>query len=261
MCGIFGFSLNRPVQTSGVFRVLQKLETNQLPQEPLPVGGYGAGVAVLLEDGNVLVKKLGEIDGSPAERLPEIVDVKDASVLLGHVRMPSPEFMKTARYIETAQPYVVARNPDLTVVSVHNGKMENYKDLRSKLGSDHVFESEKFELIDSEVIPHYFEEMVSETEDIGETLYSYFCSLQGSNAIAILQLGEEDSFLHLIHKKKTRGLIVWKNERGEVIFCTRKTPVLEEFGDIIKKGRFREKVEIQYHENVGLVLSFPLALR
>jgi glucosamine 6-phosphate synthetase-like amidotransferase/phosphosugar isomerase protein len=169
--------------------------------------------------------------------------------------------MKTARHTETAQPYIVARNPDLTVVSVHNGKIENYKDIRSKLGSDHVFESEKFELIDSEVVPHYFEEMVSETEDIAETLYSYFCSLQGSNAIALLQLGEEDSFLQLIHKKKTRGLVVWKNDRGEVIFCTRKTPVIEEFGDIIKKGRFREKVEIQYHEDIGLVLSFPLALR
>jgi len=57
MCGIFGFSFNKPVQTSRAFRVLQKLETSQLPQEPLPVGGYGAGVAVLLEDGNVLVKK------------------------------------------------------------------------------------------------------------------------------------------------------------------------------------------------------------
>jgi hypothetical protein len=111
------------------------------------------------------------------------------------------------------------------------------------------------------VVPHNFEEMVSETQDIAETLYGYFCSLQGSNAIAILQLGEEDSFLHLIHKKETRGLTVWKNDRGEVIFCTRKTPVIEEFGEIIKKGRFREKVEIQCHENIGLILSFPLALR
>jgi glucosamine 6-phosphate synthetase-like amidotransferase/phosphosugar isomerase protein len=261
MCGIFGFSLSKPVQMNKVFRILQKLETEKLPEEKLPLGGYGAGVAVLLEDGNVLVEKVGKVDGSPAKRLPEIVDVKNASVLLGHVRMPSPEFMKTAHYTETAQPYIVARNPDLTVVSIHNGKMENYKEVRSKLGSDHVFDSEKSQLIDSEVIPHYFEEMISETEDTSETLYSYFCKLQGSNAIALLQIGEEDSFLHLIHKKKTRGLNVWKNDKNEVIFCSRKTPVLDEFSEILKSGSFREKVDIGYHEDVGLVLSFRLSTR
>lgn len=258
MCGIFGFSLRKTVRMDKVFRVLQKLEVDQLPEEPLPLGGYGAGVAVLLEDGNVLVKKVGQIDGSPAKRLPEMVDVEKTSVLLGHVRMPSPEFMKTARHIETAQPYIVARNPELTVVSVHNGKMENYKEIRANLASDHVFESEKFGLIDSEVIPHFFEEMVSETEDMTKALYSYFCSLQGPNALAILQLGEENSFVHLIHKKRTRGLVVWKNDRGELIFCSRRKPVIQEFDEIIKKGRFKEKVTIAYHEDAGLILSCPL---
>jgi glucosamine 6-phosphate synthetase-like amidotransferase/phosphosugar isomerase protein len=261
MCGIFGFSFDKPVRIDRAFKVLQKLEIDQLPQEPLPVGGYGAGVAVLLEDGNVLVNKIGAINGSPAKRLPEIVEIKDAAVLLGHVRMPSPEFKNTAHHTETAQPYIVARNPDLTIASVHNGKMENYKDVRSKLGSDHIFESEKYELIDSEVIPHYFEEMISEKEDVAETLYAYFCSLQGSNAIAILQLAEEESFLHLINKKKTRGLVVWENSNGEVIFCSRKSPVAEEFGEIVAKGKFKEKAEILYHEDVGLVLSFPLISR
>jgi len=258
MCGIFGFSFDKPVHVDRAFRVLQRLEVDQLPQEPLPVGGYGAGIAVLLEDGNVLVKKVGAVEGSPSKRLPEIVEVEDASVLLGHVRMPSQEFMKTARYTETAQPYVVTRSPDLTVVSVHNGKMEDYKDVRSKLGRDHIFDSEKYELIDSEVIPHYFEEMVSENEDVSETLYAYFCNLRGSNAIALLQLNEEESFLHLINKKKTRGMVVWENDKGEVIFCSRKSPVLDEFGELVKKGKFREKAEILYHEDVGLVLSFPL---
>jgi glucosamine 6-phosphate synthetase-like amidotransferase/phosphosugar isomerase protein len=144
MCGIFGFSLRKPVSMNKVFKVLQKLEVSQLPQEPRPVGGYGAGVAVLLEDGNLLVEKVGKIDGSPACHLPEVVDVKDASVLLGHVRMPSPEFMGTAKFKETAQPYVVERDPGVTVASVHNGKMENYEEVRKKFGAGHVFESEKF---------------------------------------------------------------------------------------------------------------------
>ena len=90
-----------------VFRILQKLEVHQLPQEPLPLGGYGAGVAILLNDGTVLVEKVGKIDKSPAQLLPGMVKVKTASVLLGHVRMPSPEFMNTTKFKETAQPYVV----------------------------------------------------------------------------------------------------------------------------------------------------------
>jgi glucosamine 6-phosphate synthetase-like amidotransferase/phosphosugar isomerase protein len=261
MCGIFGFSLREPVSTEKVFRVLQKLEINQLPREPRPVGGYGAGVLLLLENGDLLVEKVGKVSESPARHLPKIVMAEETSVLLGHVRMPSPEFMSTARFKETAQPYVVERDPALTVASVHNGKMENYREIREKLGVGHVFESEKFELIDSEVIPHFFEEMLNERGDVTEALYGFFCALKGSNALAMLQLGEENSFMHLIHKGKTRGLTVWTNEKNEVIFCSRKTPLVEEFGKTLERGKFTEKVSIPYREDVGLVLSYSLVRR
>jgi glutamine phosphoribosylpyrophosphate amidotransferase len=241
-----------------VFRVLEKLEVHQYPQEPLPLGGYGAGVALLLEDGNVLVEKIGKVEESPAKKLAEMVKVDKISVLISHVRMPSPEFMKTAKYKETTQPYVVEREPKLTVASVHNGKIENYKEIRKTLSSAHVFESEKFELIDSEVIPHFFEETLSEKEEVTETLYSFFCALKGSGAIAILQLGEEDSFLHLLHKGKTRGLTVWANDMNEVIFSSRKEVPTEELGKLLSKGKFKEKASIAYREEAGLVLSYPL---
>jgi len=258
MCGIFGFALKRPLPTARVFRILEKLEVHQYPEEPLPLGGYGAGVALLLEDGNFLVEKVGAVDGSPAKELAKIVNVAKASVLIGHVRMPSPEFMKTAKYRETAQPYAVEREPDLTVVSVHNGKVENYREIRKTLGNAHVFETEKFELIDSEVIPHFFEETLSEKEDVSEAVYSFFCALQGSGAIALLQLGEEDSFLHLLHKGKTRGLTVWANDMNEVVFCTRREVLRGELGDLFSKGKFREKASIAYHQEAGLALSYSL---
>ncbi len=261
MCGIFGFSMKRPASMDKVFRVLQKLEVHQLPQEPLPLGGYGAGVAILLEDGTVLVEKIGKIGKSPAQLLAGMVKVKTASVLLGHVRMPSPEFMNTAKFRETAQPYVVERNPELTVASVHNGKMENYREVRDKLSPGHVFESEKHELVDSEVIPHFFEEMFSEKEDANQALYEYFCAIKGSNTAALIQLGDENSYLHLVHKGQTRGLTVWTNEKDEIIFCSRKAPLIDEFGKILTKGEFREKVFIGYHEEAGLVLSRQLRLK
>lgn len=259
MCGIFGFALKKSLPMARVFRVLEKLEVHQYPEEPLPLGGYGAGVALLLEDGNVLVEKVGKVGDFPARKLADVVKVDKASVLIGHVRNPSPEFMKTAKYRETAQPYVVEREPDVTVVSVHNGKVENYREIRKTLVSAHVFESEKFELVDSEVIPHFFEETLSEKEDVAEALYSFFCALRGSSAIALLQLGEEDSFLHLLHKGKTRGLTVWANDMNEVIFCTRKEVLSEELGNLFSKGRFKEKASIAYREEAGLALSYSLS--
>jgi glucosamine 6-phosphate synthetase-like amidotransferase/phosphosugar isomerase protein len=259
MCGIFGFALTKPLSLAKVFRLLEKLEVHQYSYEPKPVGGYGAGVAILSNERNVILEKVGKIGDSPAECLSEIVRVDEASVLVGHVRMPSPEFMESAKFKETAQPYVVELDPNLTIVSVHNGKVKNYKELREKLGKKHAFESEKVELIDSEVIPHYFEELLNETDDIDEALYTLFCALQGSNAIAMLQIAEENAFLHLIHKGKTRGLTVWTNERNEVIFCSRKEPLIEEFSKMLAKGKFKEKISIPYREDVGLKLSYQLS--
>jgi glutamine phosphoribosylpyrophosphate amidotransferase len=167
--------------------------------------------------------------------------------------------MKTAEHKETAQPYVVEREPNLTVASVHNGKIENYNEIRKTLGSAHIFESEKFELVDSEVIPHFFEEILSEKEDITEALYSFFGVLQGSGAIAMLQLSEEDSYLHLLHKGKTRGLTVWANDKKEVIFCTRKEVLTKELGNLLSRGGFKEKASIGYREEAGLILSYRLS--
>jgi glucosamine 6-phosphate synthetase-like amidotransferase/phosphosugar isomerase protein len=257
MCGIFGFTLKRPIPMIKALTVLEKLEVHQYPNEPTPVGGYGAGVAVLDSDGSVVHWKVGKVgEVSPARQLVKIVEVGEVSVLIGHVRMPSPEFMATARFREAAQPYVVEFDPKLTVASVHNGKVENYKELRTRLGKTHVFESEKIELVDSEVIPHFFEELLSEKEDADEALYSLFCTLQGSNATGLLQVGEENAFIHLVYKGKRRGLTVWTNSRNEMVFCSRRESLTEEFGSILTKGKFREKASIEYGEDAGLKLSF-----
>jgi len=258
MCGIFGYMLSKPVPLDMVFKVLERLEVHKYSQEPNPLGGYGAGLAVLLDDGTVISQKIGSIDSSPARHLSKTWDskVSEASILISHVRMPSPEFTKTANHKETAQPYVVEFEPDLTVASVHNGKVHNYEHLRKSLGSRHVFESEKVQLVDSEVIPHYFQELLTDTGDVDEALYRLSCTLEGPSAIGMLQMNEENTFLHLIHKGKTRGLIVWTNNRNEVLFCSRKEPLTEEFRRILARGKFKEKASIRWREDAGLKLSF-----
>lgn len=263
MCGIFGFMLSKAVPIKLVFRVLEKLEVHQYPQEPNALGGYGAGLAVLLDDGSVISDKVGKVDGSPARRLARIwgSKVREASVLVSHVRMPSPEFMHSASLKETAQPYVVQFDPSLTFVSVHNGKVENYEKLRAGLGKKHVFESEKVQLIDSEIIPHYFEELLNETEDVNKALSELLCHLQGPNTISMLQVGEENSFMHFVHKGKTRGLIIWTNDHDEVVFCSRREVLADEFRKVLAQGNFKEKASIEYREDAALRLSFSRELK
>ena len=260
MCGIFGIALKNPIPITHVFRILKKTETHKYPQEKTTLGGYGAGIANLMPDGSIYWEKTGKTSTSPVASLEQIVkpNLKKTSVLLAHVRMPSPEFMNTAQYKETAQPYVVEFEPDLTVVSVHNGKMTNYKEIRAELGKEHTFESEKYELIDSEVIPHYFEEIFSEKEEIEDTLKTFFNTIQGSNTLGILQVDEENTLLHLIHKGKTRGLTIWTNQQGEVIFGSRKEPITEELAKLLKKGNFTEKISIAFHKDANLKITFPI---
>jgi len=260
MCGIFGFALKKPIALTKVFKVLEKLETHKYPQETTPLGGYGAGIAILLSDGSIFSEKVGKISTSPAASLAEMVkpNIKKASVLLAHVRMPSSEFLKTAQYKETAQPYVVEFDPNLTIVSVHNGKMENYQKIRAEMGKEHVFESEKYQLIDSEVIPHYFEEILEEEEDAEKALNSLFTTIKGRNALAMLQITEASTYLHFIHKQWTRGLTIWTNNKGEVIFTSRKEPVIEEIAKTLAKGDFTEKISIPYHKDANLKITFPI---
>lgn len=263
MCGIFGFVLKKPIAITKVFAVLEKLEVHQFPSEETPVGGFGAGVAVLMDDGSVVWEKVGkEGDVSSVKRLAETFDASEASVMVGHVRRPSPEFMGTAACREAAQPYVVERDPKVTVVSVHNGKVDNFEDLRALLGSGHVFESEKVGLIDSEVIPHVFEELLSGKQNAGEALNELFCRLRGYSAIALLQVGEEEAFMHFVHKgNRTRGLHIWTNRKGELVFCSREKPLMEEFGSLLSKGGFVRKVQVGWREDVGLVMSHPVPMK
>ena len=261
MCGIFGFVLKKPLSMTKVFAILEKLEVSQYPGEQLPVGGYGAGVAIMLDDGGVISEKVGKNADSPSGQLAQILKprISQARVLIGHVRYPSLEFMDTVKFKEAAQPYVESFEPELTIVSAHNGRVENYMELKAKLDA-HVFESEKVRLIDSEVIPHCFGALLNETEDAGQAAHKLLDSLKGKTvgSIALLQLDSENQILHLLHKGWSRGLTIWANDKGEVIFCTRPEPVLEELKETLDRGNFKEKAVIKLREEAEINLSFPL---
>src|SRR4030066_669362 len=221
MCGIFGFVMKKPLSMVKVFSVLQKLEVSKHEGEKQPVGGYGAGIAILLDDSSIFSEKVGKSEGSPVCQLADVVKSKlsEARVLVGHVRFPGAEFLDTVKFKEAAQPYVENFEPELTIVSAHNGRIENYLELKAKLKT-HVFESEKTRLIDSEVIPHYFGELLDEGLETEAAVQELLCALKGKTVgfVALLQLDEENQILHLLPKGWSRGLTVWANAKGEVIF-------------------------------------------
>jgi glucosamine 6-phosphate synthetase-like amidotransferase/phosphosugar isomerase protein len=264
MCGIFGFILNKPLSVEKVFQVLQRLETSKYPAEKTPIGGYGAGIAVLLDDSSIFSEKVGKTADSPACQLAEIVKprLSEVRVLVGHVRFPGSEFMDTVKFKEAAQPYVETFDPDATIVSAHNGRVENYMELRKKLKA-HAFESEKTKLIDSEVIPHYFDSLLIETDDVNQAVNELLCALQGKTvgSISLLHLNDESSYLHILHKGWSRGLTVWTNEKNEAIFSTRPEPVLEELKETLLRSEFKEKATIRLREDATLKLSFPITLK
>lgn len=257
MCGIFGFVLKKHVEMTTVFEVLQKLEKHQYPGEKNPVGGYGAGVAVITCSGDILLEKTGRVEGSPVEHLSKVCGIRRAAVLVGHVRLPSPQFMDTAHLRETAQPYVAQCFSMMKIVSVHNGFVENYRAVRENLRNKHVFESEKEAvLIDSEVIPHLFEELLVAEENHDVALERFFSLIEGANTISLLQVEGGLLLLHLCHKGKTRGLHVWKNNQGEVIFCSRREPLTQCFSQILAEGKFTEHVAIPYGQEGNYVETF-----
>ncbi|MEM3704178.1 MAG: hypothetical protein QXX79_07175 [Candidatus Bathyarchaeia archaeon] len=256
MCGIFGFVLKESIEIECALNVLRKLERHQYPDESKPVGGYGAGIAVLTSSGAILLEKVGKIKSSPAEQLAKNCEFNAIAVLIGHVRFPSPWFMETVRFKETAQPYVANCFSGLTVVSAHNGNVTNYKAIRERLGRKHVFESERVKLIDSEVIPHIFEELLLEKSSPEEALCALYSAIEGSNTVSLLQIEKGRLLLHLLHNGKTRGLSIWKNEKGEIIFCSRKEPLIEEFNSMLSEGKFTEQVSIPYNKEQSLKTTF-----
>src|SRR4030066_676268 len=198
MCGIFGFVMKKPLSMFKVFSVLQKLEISKYAGEKQAVGGYGAGIAVLLDDSSIFSEKVGKSESSPACQLADVVKSKltEARVLVGHVRFPGAEFLDTVKFKEATQPFVENFEPELTIVSAHNGRVENYMGLKEK-GKGHVFESEKVGLVDSEVIPHYFGELLNEAKDVDDALYELLCTMKApnnsGNSVAMFHIDKEDA--------------------------------------------------------------------
>ncbi len=165
MCGILGIVSKEPIKIKDALNRLKRLEYR----------GYdSAGIA---SASGFFLKKKGDIDS--LLKVVQGINSKD-KVIIAHTRW--------ATHGEVSD---INSHPHLDcsgeIMIVHNGIIENYKELRKHLEKrGHIFRSET----DSEVIAHLIEDEVRKGKDLKDAALQLFRKLKGTYAILILKKGE-----------------------------------------------------------------------
>lgn len=168
MCGIVGYVGSRdasPIILNG----LKSLEYR----------GYdSAGIAVLREDQSIALRRdVGKLDN-----LHQLMaaDPISGQIGIGHTRWATHGEPST----RNAHPHI--SNDGATVV-VHNGIVENFLEIKSRLRADGVnFSSET----DTEVIVHLVAQYLAAGLSLAEAVREAVCGLRGSHAIVVLSKHE-----------------------------------------------------------------------
>jgi len=170
MCGIAGYIGNRNAPEI-LFDMLKRLEYR----------GYdSAGIACISDQDVVIFKDRGKVD-----------EVRENA---GYERILSKVGIAHTRWATHGEPSECNAHPhsDCTggFIVVHNGIIENYKDLKTGLmESGHKFESET----DTEVVPHLIEELYTKSFEVA--FREAIKKLRGSFAIAAISIHEPDKIL------------------------------------------------------------------
>jgi len=191
MCGIIGYR-GEDEAAEKVYKGLKRLEYR----------GYdSAGIATAGNPTIKIEKAVGEVDQVSE---PEI----DGTSGIGHTRWATHGGVTQ----ENAHPHVSENNK---VAVVHNGIIENHKELKQDLTAE--FKSET----DTEVIPHLLEKEINQAKSLSEAVQKVMQKLEGSYAVAaMLDTGEMIAF------RKGSPLVLGVDE-GEFFLASDVTPFLE----------------------------------
>ena len=190
MCGIVGFVGDRKAAPI-LLRALGKLEYR----------GYdSAGLATVTNSRLWLKKDTGKL----AEvREKYQLDKLPGKAGIGHVRWATHGAVTRVN----AHPHLDC-NQDVAVV--HNGIIENYQELRSRLEPRHKFISDT----DTEVIPHLIEEYMEGGVSLEEAVFQVAKKLKGSYALLAVSAVEPQK---IVATRKESPLVVGVGRRGNFI--------------------------------------------
>ncbi|MBG0777704.1 MAG: glutamine--fructose-6-phosphate transaminase (isomerizing) [Desulfovibrionaceae bacterium] len=168
MCGIIGYSGHRPA-VPVIIEGLRRLEYR----------GYdSAGVAFVQNRELSIIRAPGKL--RELEKKLECVNVSIATSGMGHTRWATHGLPNETN----AHPH---RDGDQRIAVVHNGIIENYLELRERLGAKgHTFVTQT----DTETIPHLIAEGLKEQGDLFHALGWALAQLEGAYAVVVVSAEE-----------------------------------------------------------------------
>ena len=169
MCGIVGYIGKQTTAKDFVMDGLRALEYR----------GYDSAGIAILNDQDLIVKQKGRVEALA----DHIADFKiNSSIGIGHTRWATHGPAND----ENAHPHY---NRDETIFVVHNGIIENYREIKEKLVSEgYEFSSET----DTEVIPHLIDFYLNQSGDFAAAFAAAINDLEGAYAICTIYKKQPD---------------------------------------------------------------------
>lgn len=189
MCGIVGYVGNKPV----VDILLDGLEQ-------LEYRGYdSSGIAVKCSDSIKVYKAEGKLKNLREELAPHAYELSKSSVGIGHIRWAT----HGAPSIVNAHPHTCNCG---NLVVVHNGIIENYKELKLQLEAKGCkFRSQT----DTETVAHLVAQKYAEIKDLTKAVQAATEELQGAYALCIMHNDEPKK---LVVTKRNAPLLIGVGE-------------------------------------------------
>ncbi|MBZ1356428.1 MAG: glutamine--fructose-6-phosphate transaminase (isomerizing) [Candidatus Nealsonbacteria bacterium] len=189
MCGIIGY-IGKGDKYSVLFDSLKRVAYR----------GYdSSGAVVLKEDGPLLVRSVGKLE----ELIKKVGETNlEGSVVIGHSRWATHGGVTE----ENAHPHSCCKD---NIFVVHNGIIENYKELKDQLLKDgHVFKSET----DTEVIPHLIEHFFQ--GNLEDAVCKAAKLLKGTYGLAVIAKDDPDK---IVAVRMFSPLVISVNDSGGFI--------------------------------------------
>lgn len=185
MCGIVGYIGDKAV-VDILLDGLKQLEYR----------GYdSSGIAVRCPDKIKVYKAIGKLENLGAELMPHRAEISGATIGIGHIRWAT----HGAPTVLNAHPHTCNCG---NLVLVHNGIIENYKELREKLTAQGcVFKTQT----DTEVVAHLVARKYAQTNDLTEAVRLATKEIEGAYALCVLHNDEKDK---LVATKRNAPLLV-----------------------------------------------------
>lgn len=172
MCGISGY-IGTKEALPIVFSNIRKLEYR----------GYdSAGAAFFnMQDNLSIIKAAGKIENLESK-------------IGGIHSMAGTAAIAHTRWATHGAPTELNAHPHAdcsgNIALVHNGIIENYRDLKLALGkTGHIFKSET----DTEVVPHLIEEKLKKIKNFEAAFAAALCDIRGAYAFAVINVSEPDA--------------------------------------------------------------------